>query len=124
MRIGCDCDIYNLNVVIIMLEIDFKHKLELFIFIIGLFIGICLHVPINSIIKNNVSVKVDTITKEIVKSYTPLELKKNTYKIHVPKINIKEHVFIKVDSIIFKDSIQYVAIPRERYYTKQDNVEI
>lgn len=66
----------------------------------------------------------NTKTKEIVKSYTPLELKKNTYKIHIPQVNIEEYVFVKVDSIVFKDSIKYVPLPREYYYTKQDDVEI
>lgn len=92
--------------------------------IVGIVLGICLQIPRFYIGKQDVLIKTDTITKEVVKFYTPLELKKNTHKIRVPQIKIGEYVFVKVDSLIFKDSVKYVSLPREYYYTKQDDIEI
>lgn len=92
--------------------------------IIGVVIGICIQIPRFYIGERDVLIKTDTITKEIVKSHSRLDLKKNTYKIRVPQINIEEYVFVKVDSLIFKDSVKYIPLPREYYYTKQDDIEI
>ena len=110
-----------------MMEQIKKYLFYLVIFLIGIGVGIllCLIAPIR-VTDRDVLVKTDTIIKEVVKAYTPIELAKNTIKLDIPKIHIKEHVYVRSDStsIIYRDSIAYVTLPREYYYTKQDDVEI
>lgn len=75
--------------------------------------------------KRDVIVKTEVKVKEVVKAYTPLELKKNTIKLNVPNISTKEYVLLPADTtIIYRDSVRYVRLPREYFYTKQDDVEI
>ena len=96
-------------------------------FLIGLGIGIlaCVINPMR-ITTRDTLVDSDTTQKVIVKYYTPLQLAKNTIKLNVPKVSTKEYVYVQADSttIIYRDSIAFVTLPRENYYTKQDNIEI
>ena len=66
----------------------------------------------------------DTINN--IRYYSRLELKENTYKLDVPKIGVAEYVFVASDSvsIVYKDSIQYIMLPRQRYFTSVDDVNI
>lgn len=104
-----------------------KYIYYLVSFLIGIGAGMCLCLfsPMR-IGKNDVLVDSDTTYKEIVKYYTPLELAKNTIKLYVPKIGTKEYVYVQSDSttIIYRDSISFVTLPRQFYYTKQDDIEI
>lgn len=110
-----------------MVEYIKKYLFYLVIFLVGIGAGmlLCLIAPIR-VTNKDVIVKTETIVKEIVKTYTPLELAKNTIKIDVPKISIKEYVYVRSDSttIVYRDSIAYVTLPREYYYTKQNDIEI
>ena len=94
---------------------------------IGLGIGIlaCVINP-TRITNRDTLVGSDTTQKVLVKYYTPLELAKNTIKLDVPKVNTKEYIYVQADSttIIYRDSIAFVTLPRQRYYTKQDDIEI
>ena len=96
-------------------------------FLIGLGIGIlaCVINP-TRITNRDTLVGSDTTQKVLVKYYTPLELAKNTIKLDVPKVNTKEYIYVQADSttIIYRDSIAFVTLPRQRYYTKQDDIEI
>lgn len=96
-------------------------------FLIGLGIGIiaCVINPMR-ITTRDTLVDSDTTQKVTVKYYTPLELAKNTIKLNVPKVRTKEYVYVQSDSttIIYRDSIAFVTLPRENYYTKQDDIEI
>ena len=104
-----------------------KYIYYLVSFLIGIGAGMCLCLfsPMR-IGKNDVLVDSDTTYKEIVKYYTPLELAKNTIKLYVPKIGTKEYVYVQSDSttIIYRDSISFVTLPRQFYYTNQDDIEI
>lgn len=95
-------------------------------FLIGAGAAMCLCLTCNPKVGGkDVLVQSDTIVKEVVKAYTPLELKKNTIKLNVPKVGTKEYVILPPDTnIIFRDSVRYVTLPREYFYTKQDDVEI
>lgn len=96
-----------------------------FLFGIGAGMLLCLIPSSMQVGESDVLVKTDTIVKEVVKSYTPLELKKNTIKLDVPKLSTREYVTLPPDTtIIYRDSVRYVTLPREYYYTKQDDVEI
>lgn len=102
------------------------HK-HLVTFLVGIGAGmlLCLFNPIR-ITTRDTLVDSDTTQKVIVKYYTPLELAKNTIKLDVPKVSTKEYVYVQSDSttIIYRDSIAFVTLPRENYYTKQDDIEI
>lgn len=104
-----------------------KYKYYLVFFIVGIGVGmlLCLVPSSMKIQEKDVLVKSNTIVKEVVKAYTPLELKKNTIKLNVPNISTKEYVLLSADpTIIYRDSVRYVTLPREYFYTKQDDVEI
>lgn len=110
-----------------MMEWLRKYKYYLVSFLVGIGAGmlLCLIPSSMKIGERDVLVKTDTIVKEVVKSYTPLELKKNTIKLNVPKVGTKEYVILPPDTnIIYRDSVRYVTLPREYFYTKQDDVEI
>ena len=96
-------------------------------FLVGIGAGmlLCLFNPM-SIGKRDVLIDSDTTQKVIVKYYTPLELAKNTIKLDVPKVSTKEYIYVQSDSttIIYRDSIAFVTLPRGNYYTKQDDIEI
>ena len=74
----------------------------------------------------DVLVQSDTIVKYETLHYSRLELAKNTIKLDVPKVSTKEYIYVQSDSttIIYRDSIAFVTLPRENYYTKQDDIEI
>lgn len=69
-------------------------------------------------------IQIDTVYE--TKYYSRLELANNTYKLDVPKIGRQEYIYVAADSaaVIYKDSIKYVMLPREYYYTSIDDVEI
>lgn len=111
-----------------MIEKLKRYLFYLVVFLIGIGAGILLCLIPTSINKGakDVLIKSDTTHKEIVKYYTALELKKNTIKLDVPNIKAREYVFIPItdSTIIYRDSIRHVTLPREYFYTKQDDVEI
>ena len=70
--------------------------------------------------QNDTIVRLDTI------KYSRFELVRNTYELDIPKISRLELVYIPADSatIIYRDSVRYVTMPRQYFYTKTDDAEI
>lgn len=70
--------------------------------------------------QNDTIVRLDTI------KHSRFELVRNTYKLDIPKISRPELVYIPADSttIIYRDSIRYVTLPRQYFFTSTDDVEI
>ena len=96
-------------------------------FLIGAGSAMCLCLTCNPRVGGkDVLVQSDTIVKYETLHYSRLELAKNTIKLNVPKISTRELVFIEITSLdtIYRDSVRYVTLPRENYYTKVDNAEI
>ena len=58
--------------------------------------------------------------------YSKLDLGKMAVQLSVPEVDIPKMVLIREDStrIIYHDSIRYVTLPREYYYTSVKDVEI
>lgn len=58
--------------------------------------------------------------------YSRLDLGKMSVQITVPEVDVPKMVFIREDSttIIYRDSVRYVTLPREYYYTSTNDVEI
>ena len=70
--------------------------------------------------QNDTIVRLDTI------KHSRFELVRNTYELDIPKISRPELVYIPADSatIIYRDSVRYVTMPRQYFYTKTDDAEI
>ena len=68
----------------------------------------------------------DTVTVFDTARYSRLELVRNTYRLDIPKIGMPELVYIPSDSttIIYRDSVRYVTIPRQYFYTRTADAEI
>ena len=66
-----------------------------------------------------------TIVYKVVK-YSSLDLAAKTIKLDVPKISKPELVFIPEvqTEIVYKDSIRYIVMQREHYFTKTADAEI
>ena len=71
-------------------------------------------------------VQTDTVVTYDTVHYSRLDLKDKTYKLDVPKVGSPALVFIPESSttIIYRDSIRYVTLPREYFYTNVNDVEI
>jgi hypothetical protein len=68
----------------------------------------------------------DTVTVYDTTRYSRLELVRNTYRLDIPKISIPELVYIPSDSttIIYRDSVRYVTLPRQYFYTRTADAEV
>lgn len=68
----------------------------------------------------------DTLVIYDTARYSKLELASKSYRLNVPKIESPSLVYIPADSttIIYRDSIRYVTLPREYFFTSTDDVEI
>ena len=96
-------------------------------FLIGAGAAMCLCLTCNPRVgSKDVLVQSDTIVKYETLHYSRLELAKNTIKLDVPKISVRELVFIEESSLdtIYRDRVRYVTLPRENYYTKVGDAEI
>ena len=107
-----------------------RHILQhLVTFLIGAGAAMCLCLTCNPIKINNskdVLVQSDTIVRFETVHYSGLELSRKTIKLDVPKISAREMIFIEESSLdtIYRDSVRYVTLPRELFYTKVDDAEI
>lgn len=72
------------------------------------------------------SIRVDTTFVYDTIKYSRLELAMNTYKLKVPKVNKNKYVYVPSDSVsvVYKESIKYVMMSREYFYTEADGVKI
>lgn len=103
-------------------------KNSLFIFLLGAAVGICLPLLFRSSNGSDVhdDVKRDTVTVFDTMRYSRLELVRNTYELDIPKIGMPELVYIPSDSttIIYRDSVRYVSLPRQYFYTRTADAEV
>ena len=76
--------------------------------------------------RDEVTTQRDTVTVYKPRYYSRLELKAKTIRLEVPKIDVRQRVFVPADSvtIIYRDSVRYVTFPRQNYYTKTEEAEI
>lgn len=68
----------------------------------------------------------DTLVIYDTARYSKLELTSKSYRLNAPKIESPSLVYIPADSttIIYRDSIRYVTLPRQYFFTSTDDVEI
>lgn len=68
----------------------------------------------------------DTLIIYDTARYSKLELASKSYRLNVPKTESPSLVYMPADStaIIYRDSIRYVALPRQYFFTSTDDVEI
>lgn len=97
----------------------------LVIFLVGAVIGMWLCRQYHFRDATN-KVQRDTVTVFDTARYSRLELVRNTYRLDIPKIGMPELVYIPSDSttIIYRDSVRYVTIPRQYFYTRTADAEV
>ncbi len=103
---------------------SFFHKyLWLICLIMGIFAGMCVS-PFNHSAQS--SVQKDTVVVYDTARYSKLELETKRHRLDVPDIAAPSVVAVKEDSttIIYRDNVRYVTLPREYFYTNVDDVEI
>ena len=68
----------------------------------------------------------DTVVRYEKIKYTPLELKDKTIQLDVPKISALSMVYLPYDStmVVYRDSVRYISLPRQYYYTSTEDAEI
>lgn len=102
-----------------------KYIPYLVIFLIGALAGMWAHRQYHfrgttNMSQNDTIVRLDTI------KYSKLELIGKNYRLDIPKISRKELVYIPSDSvsIIYRDSIRYVTLPRQYFFTETEDAQI
>lgn len=68
----------------------------------------------------------DTLVRYDTIRYSRLELTTNSCRLDIPKINNPRMALIPADSttIIYRDSVRYVTLPREFYFTETEYAQI
>ena len=102
-----------------------KYIPYLVIFLVGAVIGTWLGRQYHFRDATN-KVQRDTVTVYDTARYSRLELVRNTYRLDIPKIGMPELVYIPSDSttIIYRDSVRYVTLPRRYFYTRTVDAEV
>ena len=102
-----------------------KYIPYLVIFLIGALAGMWAHRQYHfrdatNMPQNDTIVRLDTV------KYSKLELIGKNYRLDIPKVSRKELVYIPSDSttIIYRDSIRYVTLPRQYFFTRTADAEI
>lgn len=108
---------------------DFFHRFLWLVlsFVTGVVVGICLPLLFRDHTEKDLDlVQRDTVVKIETIRYSPLQLADKRYKLDLPKIDNPVMVFVQEDStsIIYRDSVRYVTLPREYFYTNIDDTEI
>lgn len=100
-----------------------KFRPYIVIFILGIVIGAFCQ---GYYARDEATTQRDTVTVYKPKYYSRLELKAKTIRLEVPKIDVWQRVFVPADSvtIIYRDSVRYVTLPRQNYFTKTEEVQI
>ena len=100
-----------------------KYIPHIVILIVGIVIGTLCR---GHYARDKVTTQRDTVTVYKTRYYSRLELKAKTIRLEVPKIDVRQRVFVPADSvtIIYRDSVRYVTMPRQNYFTKTEEVQI
>lgn len=102
-----------------------KYIPYLVIFLIGALAGMWAHRQYHfrdttKMSQNDTIVRLDTI------KYSKLELIGKNYRLDLPKIDNPRMVLVPADStiIIYRDSIRYVTLPRQYFFTETEDAQI
>ena len=102
-----------------------KYIPYLVIFLIGALAGMWVHRQyhfreVTKMSQNDTIVRYDTIR------HSRFELVRNTYELDIPKIDNPRMVLVPADSatIIYRDNVRYVTLPRQYFYTKVEDAEV
>lgn len=103
-----------------------NYKVSLFIFVLGAAAGMCLPFLFDRHKEKGMVAQNDTIVIHDTIAYARVELAANTERLDVPVVKVPEIIFMPEEktTIIYKDSIRFVTLPREFFHTKTDDVEI
>lgn len=95
------------------------------IFLVGALAGMWTHRQYH-FRDNTKMVQIDTLVRYDTVRYSRLELSEKIGRLNVPKITNPRMVLIPADSttIIYRDSVRYVTLPREFYFTETEDAQI
>lgn len=102
-----------------------KYQLYIVIFLIGALAGMWAHRQYH-FREGTKMVQTDTVVVHDTVRYSKLELTGKNHRLDLPKIVKTKLVYIPADSVttIYRDSVRYVTLPRQYFFTKTDDVEI
>ena len=102
-----------------------KYIPYLIIFLTGALAGMWAHRQYHRTHKE-VEVQRDTVIRHDTIRYSRLELVRNTYELDIPKIDNPRMVLVPADSttIIYRDSVRYVTLPRQYFFTETKDAQI
>lgn len=102
-----------------------KYLLYIVIFLVGAFAGMWTHRQYHFREVTKMS-QADTLVRYDTIRYSRLELTTNSCRLNVPKIDNPRMVLIPADSttIIYRDSVRYVTLPRQFYFTETEDAQI
>ena len=100
-----------------------KYIPYILVLVVGIVIGVLCR---PNHFRDTVDMVKDTLVIYDTARYSKLELASKSYRLNVPKIESPSLVYIPADSttIIYRDSVRYVTLPRQYFYTSTDDVEI
>lgn len=103
-----------------------KYTKYIILFAIGVLIGGGMCRTCTDHFRGGARSETDTIYVHDTVRYSRLELVTNSYRLNIPKVGMKDYVYISYDSttIIYRDSVRYVALPRQFFHTKTQDAEI
>ena len=100
----------------------------IYTYVLLIVVGILLGIGVcrNYYVKIAPDVKRDTTYIYEKVPYSRLDLGKMSVQLSIPEVNVPNIVFMQIDSttIIYKDSVRYVVLPRQYYFTSTEDVEI
>lgn len=102
-----------------------KYLLYIVIFLVGAFAGMWTHRQYHFRDLTKMS-QADTLVRYDTIRYSRLELSEKIGRLNVPKITNPRMVLIPADSttIIYRDSVRYVTMPRQFYFTETEDAQI
>lgn len=92
--------------------------------ITGIAVVICLSLLFHHRFERQVITQKDTV--EVIKTVRYYAPDMKTFLLDIPKVGVPEIIYIPEEktTIEYRDSIRYITLPREHYYTSTDKLEI
>lgn len=94
--------------------------------VVGIFVAICIS-PLFRADRELIEASSDTTRTEVTKHYGKLELQTKKVKLEIPKYSsTPQVVFVPEEKVttIVRDSVSYVMLDREFFYTETDDAQI
>lgn len=103
-----------------------KYTKYIILFAIGVLIGGGMCRTCTDHFREGARSEIDTIYVHDTVKYSRLELATNSHRLNIPKVGKRDYVYIPSDSVttIYRDSVRYVTLPRQFYFTETEDAQI